>query len=191
MGAMTFDWRKEGATDELGRLYREGQSCSQIAKALTTKFGGYLSRNAVIGKIHRLRLNTRQPPAAPPSTRAAKAPAVVRSPTARPMPRPAPRATMSPLARQKFGQQPGAPVSALPPPRDVSASVAVAPRHWTERGKGCAWPVAGTGADTLSCCNETGGHTYCEVHRAVMVGSMPRSWEGYSQPGFARKMGGR
>ena len=56
-------------TDErvqiLSRLWLEGKSASQIATAL----GGGLTRNAVIGKVHRLGLAGRIKPAAtPPST---------------------------------------------------------------------------------------------------------------------------
>jgi hypothetical protein len=29
-------------------------------------------------------------------------------------------------------------------------------------------PIAGEGAETLSCCARTGGKTYCHAHQAVM-----------------------
>lgn len=45
----------------LTRLWRDGLSASQIARALA----GGVSRNAVIGKVHRLGLNGRANPSPP------------------------------------------------------------------------------------------------------------------------------
>lgn len=47
--------------DELRVLYAQGLSCSQIA----AKLGGGLTRNSVIGKIHRLGLQRRGPTPSP------------------------------------------------------------------------------------------------------------------------------
>jgi GcrA cell cycle regulator len=42
-------------------------------------------------------------------------------------------------------------------------------KPWTERGpRECPYPVKPDGADTLSCCNPTGGFAYCPGHYAVM-----------------------
>lgn len=41
-------------------------------------------------------------------------------------------------------------------------------RPWIERkAEQCAFPVGGSGADTMSCCNPTAGGTYCEGHRRI------------------------
>ena len=77
--------------ETLKRMWAEGQSASQIAKEL-----GGVTRNAVIGKVHRLGLSNRvggkddeEAPAAP----AAAAPAAARPEPAAPRPEPAPAAT--------------------------------------------------------------------------------------------------
>lgn len=61
-----------------------------------------------------------------------------------------------------------------------SLNVALAPRSWLTRKKGeCAFPVAGEGQWTLSCCNPTRGHTYCAAHRSAMRGPRVVSGERY------------
>lgn len=43
------------------------------------------------------------------------------------------------------------------------------PRLWTERKfSECAFPVDGDGADIRSCCDDTGGETYCAYHFGMM-----------------------
>lgn len=50
------------------------------------------------------------------------------------------------------------------------------PLPWTERPfNGCAWPVGGEGADTLSCCAPTDGRTYCATHHAMAHTASPPS----------------
>ena len=51
-----MDWSSD-TIDALRQLWADGQSASQIAKAL-----GGISRNAVIGKAHRLKLPSRPSP---------------------------------------------------------------------------------------------------------------------------------
>ncbi len=77
-------------TDErvelLKKMWTEGQSASQIAKEL-----GGVTRNAVIGKVHRLGLSNRTtgPTPAPASPAAKAAPAAKEKAAARPKPAPA------------------------------------------------------------------------------------------------------
>ncbi|HRL05851.1 MAG TPA: GcrA family cell cycle regulator, partial [Brevundimonas diminuta] len=54
----------EDRVGALKKLWLEGQSASQIAKAL----GGGVTRNAVIGKVHRLGLSGRAAPSQPART---------------------------------------------------------------------------------------------------------------------------
>ena len=61
-----FDWSKERIV-ELKQLWAEGLSSGQIAK----KMGG-LSRNAILGKVHRLGLPTRERSYAPTKPRKLK-----------------------------------------------------------------------------------------------------------------------
>ena len=85
-------------TDErvelLKKMWGEGQSASQIAKEL-----GGVTRNAVIGKVHRLGLSNRAgaPEAKPTATPATAAPQATSKPSAPPMQKPA--AAAKPAAR--------------------------------------------------------------------------------------------
>lgn len=133
-----------------------GASASQIAKILNREFRTSLSRNAVIGKAHRLGMTQGKPamptrlakPIAPPLSRAAKP-----APAARPKPVPRP----APVQPERA------------PPADLTVIPATA-RHWIERKPcQCAWPVAGQGYETLSCCAPTqAGSAYCPGHYAAM-----------------------
>ena len=60
---MSAGWT-EDRVGALKKLWLEGQSASQIAKAL----GGGVTRNAVIGKVHRLGLSGRATPSQPSRT---------------------------------------------------------------------------------------------------------------------------
>ena len=62
---MTAGWT-EDRVGALKKLWLEGQSASQIAKQL----GGGVTRNAVIGKVHRLGLSGRATPSQPARTAA-------------------------------------------------------------------------------------------------------------------------
>lgn len=95
--------------ETLKRLWAEGQSASQIAKEL-----GGVTRNAVIGKVHRLGLSNRtegEEPAKP----ATAAPAAAAAPAAdpAPAPQPAPRAA-APRAEAPARAEPAAEKSAEP-----------------------------------------------------------------------------
>ena len=75
-------------TDErvelLKKMWGEGQSASQIAKEL-----GGVTRNAVIGKVHRLGLSNRAGPTPTPATPAAAGAATKPEAKAKPAPKPA------------------------------------------------------------------------------------------------------
>ena len=89
----------EDRVELLTKLWAEGLSASQIAKQL-----GGVTRNAVIGKVHRLGLSGRAKPSNP-SKKAARA---KRATTARARP----RTTRAPSAPRK----PRPAVAAAPPP---------------------------------------------------------------------------
>ena len=94
---MTAGWT-EDRVGALKKLWLEGQSASQIAKQL----GGGVTRNAVIGKVHRLGLSGRAAPSQP--ARATFRPA---------RPRPAAQPTQAPSAPRRIrywrSAQPAAP----------------------------------------------------------------------------------
>lgn len=76
---MTAGWT-EDRVGALTKLWLEGQSASQIAKQL----GGGVTRNAVIGKVHRLGLSGRATPSQPARTtlRTPRPPRPVQQPSA-------------------------------------------------------------------------------------------------------------
>ncbi|MEY4779689.1 MAG: hypothetical protein RLZZ607_1002 [Pseudomonadota bacterium] len=116
-----MSWTDE-RVETLKKMWAEGQSASQIAKEL-----GGVTRNAVIGKVHRLGLSNRVGPGTPAEDEgtAASAPAATTpSPAAPAKPAPAPRAVApEPAPRPAPAAPVPQPVAAEPtaPPMDSSA----------------------------------------------------------------------
>ena len=143
-----------GWTDErvetLKKLWQDGLSASQIAKQL-----GGVTRNAVIGKVHRLGLSGRAAPSKP----------------ARPVfkaPRPA-RAVAPPAAPRRIAE----PVSALP-----AAPMPVVPRYVDETPGSatvltlgahmCKWPIGDPSSDSFTFCGRRQSEgPYCVEHARV------------------------
>lgn len=156
---MNVAWAPEHDA-KLTTLRDQGHSASEIAAAILLEFGVRYSRNAVLGRAHRLGLpqipnvlrrsrgNVRRPRSIKPKVeRAAKSIAAPRG-------RAAPRITCAPEKAK------------LSVVLVIDASKA---RPWTERRFGqCAYPISGEGADTFSCCQPAGDRGYCGGHAAVM-----------------------
>ncbi|GLS86766.1 hypothetical protein GCM10010873_17400 [Cypionkella aquatica] len=116
-----MSWTDE-RVETLKKMWAEGQSASQIAKEL-----GGVTRNAVIGKVHRLGLSNRVGGAA--SEGEEPEVAVSPAPTAPPRPEPAPKpsvveATVRPAAAERVVPEPR---PAAPAPAAPSASVTTLP----------------------------------------------------------------
>jgi GcrA cell cycle regulator len=155
-------------TDErialLKKLWRDGLTGSQIAKRL-----GYVTRSAVIGKANRLGLASRALPkvtaggvARPSKTRTASRGgfASVRVST----------------QGKVFAAPPVMPLPPMPAILDVSQA-----KPWLERAFGeCAFPVAGEGADVMSCCAPVRGEgaRYCAGHHKIVYRPTPTIDEG-------------
>jgi GcrA cell cycle regulator len=145
-----------GWTDErveiLKKLWLDGLSASQIAKQL-----GGVTRNAVIGKVHRLGLSGRAAPSQPtrPVFKAPRAP--------RPAPAPAPR-------RIEAHSHAHVPAHAAPVPTPAfyaeepgSATVLTLGAHM------CKWPIGDPSSDGFSFCGrrtDVDG-PYCVQHARV------------------------
>src|SRR5215831_13067232 len=137
-----------GWTDErvetLKKLWLDGLSASQIAKQL-----GGVTRNAVIGKVHRLGLSGRATPSQPqrPSFKT---------------PRPARPAHAPSLAPRRI-----APAIPEPPPvyyveEPGSATVLTLGAHM------CKWPIGDPSSDNFTFCGRrTGEGPYCHEHAQV------------------------
>jgi GcrA cell cycle regulator len=139
-----------GWTDDrvasLKKLWLEGLSASQIAKQL-----GGVTRNAVIGKVHRLGLSGRAAPAAPQRT-------VFKAP--RP-PRPAMTAVHAPRRAEAVQSQP----AQAPPVREEPGSATVL----TLGAHMCKWPIGDPSSDEFSFCGRRTGAEgpYCMEHSRV------------------------
>ena len=170
-------------TDErvelLKKMWGEGQSASQIAKEL-----GGVTRNAVIGKVHRLGLSNRatsstntesKAKAAPKSEAKQKAAPKTAEPAAKAEPAPAPK----PLPPRKQIIPAGQPLPPQPSANEISpealAKVSAIEKkakrltlmELTERT--CKWPVGDPATDDFWFCGlpVQQGKPYCEAHVGV------------------------
>jgi len=171
-------------TDErvelLKKMWGEGQSASQIAKEL-----GGVTRNAVIGKVHRLGLSNRatsttkveaKPKAAPKTEAKAKAPPKAADPAPKAAAAPA---APKPLPARKQIIPAGQPLPPQPSANEISpealAKVSAIEKkakklslmELTERT--CKWPVGDPATDDFWFCGlpVQQGKPYCEAHVGV------------------------
>jgi GcrA cell cycle regulator len=137
-----------GWTDErvesLKKLWLDGLSASQIAKQL-----GGVTRNAVIGKVHRLGLSGRATPSQPqrPAFKA---------------PRPARPVSAAPARRAEHHPAPS-PVPATYVEEPGSATVLTLGAHM------CKWPIGDPSSDSFTFCGRRTGQEgpYCIEHARV------------------------
>ena len=143
-----------GWTDErvemLKKLWQDGLSASQIAKQL-----GGVTRNAVIGKVHRLGLSGRAAPSKPART-VFKAPRPARPAVAAPS---APRRIAEPVALTPVQPSPVRYVEEAP----GMATVLTLGAHM------CKWPIGDPALDNFTFCGRRTGHEgpYCMEHSQV------------------------
>ncbi len=185
-----MSWTDE-RVETLKRMWNEGQSASQIAKEL-----GGVTRNAVIGKVHRLGLSNRTAgaagttpaPAEPAAATAKPAPARETAP-AEPAARPTPAAADEedddndapiPMSAARRALIPaGQPLPPQPSANEISPE-ALAKVSEVEKGakklslmelteKTCKWPVGDPATDQFWFCGlpVQQGKPYCEAHVGV------------------------
>jgi len=149
-----------GWTDErvesLKKLWLEGLSASQIAKQL-----GGVTRNAVIGKVHRLGLSGRAAPSQPQRSvfrapRPARPQQVAAAPVAprRPAPAPLPPAPTPAILREEPG----------------SATVLTLGAHM------CKWPIGDPATESFSFCGRRSEEDgpYCHDHAMIAYQPQPK-----------------
>ncbi len=186
-----MSWTDE-RVETLKKMWGEGQSASQIAKEL-----GGVTRNAVIGKVHRLGLSNR---AGSGGNAASKAPAkekpAAATAAAKPAPKPAAKAKPAPVPAIKEEvelDENGIPISAarraiipagqpLPPQPSANeiSPEALAKVSEIEKSakrislmelteKTCKWPVGDPATDDFWFCGLAvqQGKPYCEAHVGV------------------------
>ncbi|PTX56750.1 GcrA cell cycle regulator [Litoreibacter ponti] len=166
----------------LKKMWGEGKSASQIAKEL-----GGVTRNAVIGKVHRLGLSNRSGGASPAkSAPAAKAkpaakPRVAEKPkTAEPEAKPATSVPANkPIGRPKLVVTAGQPLPPQPSANEISPEALASVREVEKKAKRlsvmeltektCKWPVGDPATDDFWFCGlpAQAGKPYCEAHVGV------------------------
>ena len=177
-----MSWTDE-RVEKLKELWAEGMSASQIAKVM-----GGVTRNAVIGKVHRLGLSNRGGPAAEDAGRPAEpmaaAPVMPAPASAEPEPAPAPaqveETLPAPAARRtvpaiRDATQPRAPGAPTPEEEAARATLAeiekfakrVSLLELTERT--CKWPIGDPNDEDFAFCGLgcVPGKPYCQYHVAV------------------------
>jgi len=147
---MTAGWT-EDRVGALKKLWLEGQSASQIAKQL----GGGVTRNAVIGKVHRLGLSGRAAPSQP-----ARPP----SPPARPRPAQPTQAPSAPRRIEAVQPRPAAAPSVPAPMPDLPGTATV----MTLGAHMCKWPIGDPSSTEFSFCGRRASEgVYCVEHARV------------------------
>ncbi|MGC9370776.1 MAG: GcrA family cell cycle regulator [Paracoccaceae bacterium] len=180
-----MSWTEE-RVETLKKMWAEGQSASQIAKEL-----GGVTRNAVIGKVHRLGLSNRaggggktakekpspkaEAPAAKPKAKAEPKPA--------PAPQPAPEAAPAAAAPQPARKQiipAGQPLPPQPSANEISPEAMASVREVEKKARKlslmeltertCKWPIGDPATEDFWFCGLSvlqPGKPYCEAHVGV------------------------
>ncbi len=176
--------------------YMAGRSAAEVARELKAKFKIVISRNAVIGKMNRIgvaQVRALEPTAPKPSRTNTRytAPKGVRAPSVRKTHKKQPKAPFKPAFKVVVAGNGATFVHDTRPARQKvttpPAEIAAAPRHWESRRFGeCAFPINDDVTAIQSCCNPCGEATYCQQHKAIMTGPMPKSWDNFTKQKFAK-----
>ncbi|MCA3449670.1 MAG: GcrA cell cycle regulator [Rhodobacter sp.] len=186
-----MSWTDE-RVETLKKMWAEGQSASQIAKEL-----GGVTRNAVIGKVHRLGLSNRvgagkaeeeegdpvlataaplwaDPPVPPAAERGTE----LRATPDRTAP-PAGGATITPLPTRKAIIPAGQPLPPQPSANEISPEALASVREVEKRARRlslmeltertCKWPIGDPATDDFWFCGlpTQAGKPYCDAHVGV------------------------
>lgn len=186
-----MSWNDE-RVETLKRMWSEGQSASQIAKEL-----GGVTRNAVIGKVHRLGLSNRTgapvkpepksgkaeaaPETAMPRSEAPIRPATAQS--ARPEPvrdaRPTPQPVVQPISARKQVIPAGQPLPPQPSANEISPEALASVREVEKKARKltlmeltertCKWPIGDPATEDFWFCglSTQQGKPYCDAHVGV------------------------
>ncbi len=136
-----MEWTDE-AIGKLRALWAEGLSTAEIGRRLN------ISKNAVVGKAHRLNL----PPRPSPIRRLEGAAAAVRQV----VPKRAQGPTLPPLSASMASPMPGL------------RAIIQGPKY-SQRATPCCWPIGEPGKPSFHFCNAASatGKPYCEDHAAI------------------------
>ncbi len=162
----------------LKKMWGEGKSASQIAKEL-----GGVTRNAVIGKVHRLGLSNRSGGASPAKPATKEKVAAKAKPAAKPKSASTDTETAAPvskpLVRPKLVVTAGQPLPPQPSANEISPEALASVREVEKTAKRlsvmqltertCKWPVGDPATDDFWFCGlpSQAGKPYCEAHVGV------------------------
>ena len=184
-----MSWTDE-RVETLKKMWADGQSASQIAKEL-----GGVTRNAVIGKVHRLGLSNRvggsgkaedpapeKAEAAPepkPAAVKAEAPRARPEPAAEPRPAsPAPAPAAVPASRKQIIPA-GQPLPPQPSANEISPEALASVREIEKKARRltlmeltertCKWPIGDPATEDFWFCGlpSQQGKPYCDAHVGV------------------------
>ena len=148
---MKSPWTAE-LTERAVKLWKYGLPASKIANLL-----GIPTRNAVIGKVHRMGVEAKRENPSKPKLKAVRLTKEQRL-----------RAADIKIVKIKEQYHP--PKRIVLAPQEAAGST---PRPWLTRNMGeCAFPVSGDGADTYSCCAPiytAFKFPYCQEHLKLMT----------------------
>lgn len=144
----------------LSKLWADGLSASQIAKQL-----GGVTRNAVIGKVHRLGLSGRAKPSSPKKTASTAAKTTARASAPKVKTAAAPRAPSAPRTPRILTQTPPPPppLEAKPMANGEFATILTITDHM------CKWPIGDPSKDDFRFCGRKTDpdEPYCLPHSQV------------------------
>ena len=175
-----MSWTEE-RVEKLKKMWGEGQSASQIAKEL-----GGVTRNAVIGKVHRLGLSNRSGGTAAPKPEAKPKPAAkteakpkqVKTKTPEPAAPPVPEPRPTPPARKQIIPA-GQPLPPQPSANEISPEALAKVSEIEKKAKKltlmeltertCKWPVGDPATEDFWFCGlpVQQGKPDCEAHVGV------------------------
>lgn len=169
-----MDWTNE-VIDRLRAFWAEGLSTAEIGRRLG------VSKNAVVGKAHRLGLDARPSPIRrDPGREAPPRPAIRRATgqTLPPMREPEPAAAVAappppsappPSVPSLSGPPPSAPPPGPAPVRAAAPALRAVSRSPGRRVVACCWPIGEPGARSFRFCDgeSVAGKPYCAQHAAL------------------------
>lgn len=172
----------EDRVDVLKKLWAEGHSASQIAKQL-----GGVTRNAVIGKVHRLGLSGRATPSRPvkrPPRLARPKPQVMADGTVKTAPARAPNA---PLADTAKVVEKAAMTALQPMPLNDGEAATIL----TLRDSMCKWPIGDPADPSFAFCGrKADGGPYCKDHAEVAFQPARKRERKKSEYDYVRRIAG-
>ena len=173
-----MSWTDE-RVETLKKMWNEGQSASQIAKEL-----GGVTRNAVIGKVHRLGLSNRPTDseveaAAAAAAKPEPAPVVEATPVEEAQAEDAEEEEAAPVPARRQIVPAGQPLPPQPSANEISAEALETVRE-VEKGakklslmelteRTCKWPIGDPAGENFWFCGlgVQAGKPYCEAHVGV------------------------